>query len=251
MSIPATESVSTGMYLPTDPTATTAGAQDKQMFLELIVAQLRYQDPIDPTDSSEFLAQSAQFTALEKMQDVADRTQYAPQLADRVRREGDGRPGGDVHRRRRHASARHRRSASPSAPRPVSDIDDTSLPLSQIPSRSAPPRRPARPTPHLTPSSKRNIMLRSLFSGITACAPTSVCSTSPATTSPTPTPSASRAATTVFQDTLSQMLTGAVRRQRRRRRHQPRSRSASACSSPAPARTSPRARPRSPGAPPT
>ena len=83
MSIPATESVSTGMYLPTDPTATTAGAQDKQMFLELMVAQLRYQDPMNPTDSSEFLAQSAQFTALEKMQAVADQTQQlvASQMA--------------------------------------------------------------------------------------------------------------------------------------------------------------------------
>ena len=44
------------------------------MFLELMVAQLRYQDPMNPQDSGEFLAQSAQFTALEKMQDVADRT---------------------------------------------------------------------------------------------------------------------------------------------------------------------------------
>ncbi len=43
------------------------------MFLELMVAQLRYQDPLNPSDSGEFLAQSAQFTALEKMQDVADR----------------------------------------------------------------------------------------------------------------------------------------------------------------------------------
>ena len=44
------------------------------MFLELLVAQLRYQDPMNPQDSGEFLAQSAQFTALEKMQDVADQT---------------------------------------------------------------------------------------------------------------------------------------------------------------------------------
>jgi flagellar basal-body rod modification protein FlgD len=56
------------------PTPGTTAAEDKQMFLELMVAQLRYQDPLNPTDSGEFLAQSAQFTALEKMQDVADRT---------------------------------------------------------------------------------------------------------------------------------------------------------------------------------
>jgi flagellar basal-body rod modification protein FlgD len=39
-----------------------------------MVAQLRYQDPMNPTDSAEFLSQSAQFTALEKMQAVADQT---------------------------------------------------------------------------------------------------------------------------------------------------------------------------------
>jgi flagellar basal-body rod modification protein FlgD len=44
------------------------------MFLQLLVAQMRYQDPMNPTDSSQFLSQSAQFTALEKMQDVANQT---------------------------------------------------------------------------------------------------------------------------------------------------------------------------------
>jgi flagellar basal-body rod modification protein FlgD len=44
------------------------------MFLQLLVAQMRNQDPANPTDSSEFLAQTAQFTALEKMQQVADQT---------------------------------------------------------------------------------------------------------------------------------------------------------------------------------
>jgi flagellar basal-body rod modification protein FlgD len=63
------------MFVPGMSTTTQASAQeDKQMFLELMVAQLRYQDPLNPSDSGEFLAQSAQFTALEKMQDVADRT---------------------------------------------------------------------------------------------------------------------------------------------------------------------------------
>ena len=72
MSIPATEAVSSnGMYQP--PT-TTGSSSDKEMFLNLMVAQLRYQDPMNPTDSGEFLAQNAQFTALEKMQSVADQT---------------------------------------------------------------------------------------------------------------------------------------------------------------------------------
>lgn len=75
MSIPATEAVTTGMFGPagTDPTKASSSA-DKEMFLQLLVAQMRYQDPMNPTDSGQFLAQSAQFTALEKMQDVADQT---------------------------------------------------------------------------------------------------------------------------------------------------------------------------------
>lgn len=52
----------------------TSNSADKDMFLQLMVAQMKYQDPLNPTDSSQFLAQTAQFTALEKMQDVADQT---------------------------------------------------------------------------------------------------------------------------------------------------------------------------------
>ncbi len=75
MTISATEAVpGSNPFLAGTPSAAGAAAEDKQMFLELMVAQLRYQDPLNPTDSGEFLAQSAQFTALEKMQDVADRT---------------------------------------------------------------------------------------------------------------------------------------------------------------------------------
>jgi flagellar basal-body rod modification protein FlgD len=72
MSVPATEAVtSNGLYTPS---TSTASSTDKEMFLNLMVAQLRYQDPLNPTDSGQFLSQNAQFTALEKMQDVADQT---------------------------------------------------------------------------------------------------------------------------------------------------------------------------------
>jgi len=52
----------------------SGSTSDKDMFLQLLVAQMKYQDPMNPTDSADFLAQSAQFTALEKMQLVADQT---------------------------------------------------------------------------------------------------------------------------------------------------------------------------------
>jgi len=72
MSVNATEAVtSNGLY---QPAATSGTDSNKEMFLNLMVAQLRYQDPMNPADSGEFLAQNAQFTALEKMQDVADQT---------------------------------------------------------------------------------------------------------------------------------------------------------------------------------
>lgn len=76
MSTMSTESATSAAGLANLVTSTTpvGNSEDKQMFLDLLVAQLRYQDPSNPADSSEFLAQSAQFTALEKMQDVADQT---------------------------------------------------------------------------------------------------------------------------------------------------------------------------------
>jgi flagellar basal-body rod modification protein FlgD len=49
-----------------------SASADKDMFLKLLVAQMKYQDPMNPTDSSEFLSQSAQFTALEKMSTTAE-----------------------------------------------------------------------------------------------------------------------------------------------------------------------------------
>jgi flagellar basal-body rod modification protein FlgD len=79
MSVSATEAATSGIFgtagsTATSGTSTTSGSDDKNMFLQLLVAQMRYQDPMNPTDSSQFLAQSAQFTSLEKMQDVADHT---------------------------------------------------------------------------------------------------------------------------------------------------------------------------------
>lgn len=43
----------------------------KDAFLSLLVAQLKYQDPSSPTDSSQFMAQTAQFTLVEKMEELA------------------------------------------------------------------------------------------------------------------------------------------------------------------------------------
>jgi flagellar basal-body rod modification protein FlgD len=47
----------------------------KDMFLKLLVAQLKYQNPMEPVDSSQFMAQTAQFTMVEKLQEMAVRTE--------------------------------------------------------------------------------------------------------------------------------------------------------------------------------
>jgi flagellar basal-body rod modification protein FlgD len=56
------------------PPSATAGRPEqfgKDTFLKLLVAQLRYQDPTSPTDGAEFLAQTAQFTVVEKLEELA------------------------------------------------------------------------------------------------------------------------------------------------------------------------------------
>ena len=39
---------------------------DRNMFLQLLVAQLKNQDPLNPTDSNQFVTQLAQFQQLEQ-----------------------------------------------------------------------------------------------------------------------------------------------------------------------------------------
>ncbi len=41
---------------------------DKEFFLEMLVTQMKYQDPLSPVDNNEFIAQTAQFTLVEEIQ---------------------------------------------------------------------------------------------------------------------------------------------------------------------------------------
>ena len=74
MSVSATEGASSGLLAQASSSTSSSGSptDDHDMFLQLLVAQLQYQDPMNPTDSTEFMSQNAQFTALSKMQEVAD-----------------------------------------------------------------------------------------------------------------------------------------------------------------------------------
>lgn len=54
---------------PPLPTTTTPNDQlGKDAFLKLLVAQLRHQDPLAPSDPGDFMAQTAQFTMVEKLE---------------------------------------------------------------------------------------------------------------------------------------------------------------------------------------
>jgi len=75
--------------MPIDPTAaataqpypsTTASRTGKDQlgtdtFLNLLVAQLKYQNPMSPSDGTQFLAQTAQFTMVEKLTQLTEQTE--------------------------------------------------------------------------------------------------------------------------------------------------------------------------------
>ncbi|MCR5790836.1 MAG: hypothetical protein K6G83_13190 [Lachnospiraceae bacterium] len=44
---------------------------DKESFLQLLVAQMKYQDPMEPTSNTEYISQYAQFSELEQMQNMS------------------------------------------------------------------------------------------------------------------------------------------------------------------------------------
>lgn len=68
-----TVNAATGSSTSGQTTGRKTGAMQemgKDAFLQLLVTQLRHQDPLSPQDNSAFVAQMAQFTALEQMQNL-------------------------------------------------------------------------------------------------------------------------------------------------------------------------------------
>ena len=59
-------------------------ALDKDAFLQLLVTQMQYQDPLDPQDNSEYVAQLAQFSALEQMTNVYKSVEEVSQLVSNI-----------------------------------------------------------------------------------------------------------------------------------------------------------------------
>lgn len=56
-----------------DPTSRVISPElDRDAFLQLLVLQMQYQDPMEPMENQEMLAQLAQFSALEQMNELND-----------------------------------------------------------------------------------------------------------------------------------------------------------------------------------
>ncbi|HEY8875759.1 MAG TPA: flagellar hook capping FlgD N-terminal domain-containing protein [Desulfosporosinus sp.] len=65
-SVPKTNSSTSGSKV-----ASTNDALGKDDFLKILVAQMKNQDPMNPTDSTQSIAQLAQFSSLEQMTNIA------------------------------------------------------------------------------------------------------------------------------------------------------------------------------------
>lgn len=61
----------TDLYIKKEKTKEIDNSLGKDAFLKLLMTQMQYQDPLNPMDSTDMLAQLAQFTALEQMMNVA------------------------------------------------------------------------------------------------------------------------------------------------------------------------------------
>ncbi|MFT7723740.1 MAG: flagellar hook capping FlgD N-terminal domain-containing protein [Roseateles sp.] len=56
--------------------AANGAAQISQLFTTLLVAQIQYQDPLEPTDASQFVNQLSQLSQVESLQALATQTAY-------------------------------------------------------------------------------------------------------------------------------------------------------------------------------
>lgn len=63
--------VSTTSSSSLSTTSSSSTGMDKEAFLQLLVAQMKYQDPLEPTSNTEYISQYAQFSQVESMQNMS------------------------------------------------------------------------------------------------------------------------------------------------------------------------------------
>lgn len=60
-----------GNSLSANKKGSSGSSLDKDAFLQLLVAQMKYQDPLEPTSNTEYISQFATFSELEQMQNMS------------------------------------------------------------------------------------------------------------------------------------------------------------------------------------
>ncbi len=67
----AISAATTAGYTPATSQVDRGDQMGKDVFLKLLVAQMRLQDPSNPADTSQMMAQTATFTQVEKLEELA------------------------------------------------------------------------------------------------------------------------------------------------------------------------------------
>ncbi|HZC72952.1 MAG TPA: flagellar hook capping FlgD N-terminal domain-containing protein [Jatrophihabitans sp.] len=71
MTTPVTSATATGTVPTATPTSSDRSTLDPQAFLQLLVAQLQYQDPSNPVDTSAFMQQTATLSQVQTMNSMS------------------------------------------------------------------------------------------------------------------------------------------------------------------------------------
>ena len=77
MTMPVQPNVGIGDTASSTPTTGTASLLAPDTFLNLLVDELKYQDPLNPTNSSDFMNQIAQLSQVEQLQSVTSASQIS------------------------------------------------------------------------------------------------------------------------------------------------------------------------------
>ena len=69
----STEATGGSSTTSTSKTASSTGTEyNQEMFLQLLIAEMQYQDPLEPTSNTEYVSELASFTQIETIQAVQD-----------------------------------------------------------------------------------------------------------------------------------------------------------------------------------
>ena len=92
----------TGFSTPTGALSSGVAPESlgKEEFLNLLVTQLRYQDPLDPIRNEEFIAQLSQFSSVEQLQNINSKLEEGLQTDTLLRPADEQRDGAHSHRQK-------------------------------------------------------------------------------------------------------------------------------------------------------